>query len=339
MGKALGAIGAVIAVLQIGDWASKQLGDTAAEGEKAAEAVAAFNNSAAGFETSMAAFGGAATTLGSDLNAAFNPTLWDRISHVTMWIASLGGHLPWMAESGDVIDAAQTHFAAFDGALAAMVQSGHAAEAAKAFDNMAQAAAAQGINVDQLRDILPGYTAALRDSGTAAKEVATAVDQTTAAWKAYFAIQADGSDESNRARARDEAAGLRRTDVEIARAREQAAADAMNERAQDALATWNETIAAYQTAKQKLQDLTRARAEEIKAIGSQLTAGGKLNAVFDMNAYAAATDKAKQARLGLADAEKAVREAKGDVKRAKTPEELNAAIAAEAPACAKRSSG
>ena len=99
-----------------------------------------------------------------------------------------------------------------------------------------------------------------------------------------------------------------------------------------ALATWNETITAYNSAKDALKALTDARANEIKAIGDQLTASGHLNSVFDMNAYTAATDRAKTARVGLADAEKAVNAARSDVGKAKTPEELNAAINAEAQA-------
>jgi predicted nucleic acid-binding Zn-ribbon protein len=99
--------------------------------------------------------------------------------------------------------------------------------------------------------------------------------------------------------------------------------------AQAALTTWNETITAYTSAKDALKALTDARAQEIKAIGDQLTASGHLNNVFDMNAYTTSTDRAKTARLGLADAEKAVRDARSNVGKAKTPEELNGAIKAE----------
>jgi hypothetical protein len=165
----------------------------------------------------------------------------------------------------------------------------------------------------------------------------------TPALKAYYAIIADGTDESNRGRARDNAAGVYRTATEIATAAAlaatahaahvAAAAHAANVAvAQAALATWNETITAYTSAKDALKSLTDARAAEIKAIGDQLTASGHLNNVFDTNAYTAATDRAKTARLGLADAEKAVRDARSDVGKAKTPEELNGAINAEAQA-------
>jgi len=54
--------------------------------------------------------------------------------------------------------------------------------------------------------------------------------------------------------------------------------------------------------------------------------------VFDMNAYTTATNRAATARTGLADAEKAVRDARKDVGRARTPEDLNAAVNAEAQA-------
>jgi hypothetical protein len=102
--------------------------------------------------------------------------------------------------------------------------------------------------------------------------------------------------------------------------------------AQAAMEVWNESITAYTSAKEALTSLTDARANEIKAIGDQLTASGHLNSVFDTNASTAATDRAKTARLGLADAEKAVRDARSDVGKAKTPEELNGAINAEAQA-------
>jgi hypothetical protein len=165
----------------------------------------------------------------------------------------------------------------------------------------------------------------------------------TPALKAYYAVIADGTDESNRGRARDNAAGVYRTATEIATAAAlaatahaahlAAAAHAANVAvAQAALATWNETITAYNSAKDALTALTDARANEIKAIGDQLTASGHLNSVFDMNAYATASDKAAQARIGLADAEKAVNAARSDVGKAKTPDELNAAINAEAQA-------
>ena len=276
-------------------------------------------------------FGGKLHDLGAEIEHLDNPGVFQRVEDFFGSLAGQGGGQGRNQVLRDII--------LINEAIAQMAAEGDIQGARKALDALEKSALDSGASAEAVHQQYATAEEAIAAAGRAAAatagdmgEVTTAVDQTTAAWKAYFAIQADGHDESNRARARDEAAGLRRTDVEIARARDQAAADAMNQRAQDALATWNDTIAAYQSAKQKLQELTRARADEIRTIGSQLTAGGKLNAVFDMNAYAAATDKAKQARLGLADAEKAVREAKGDVRRAKTPEELNAAIAAEAQA-------
>src|SRR5690606_11532499 len=64
---------------------------------------------------------------------------------------------------------------ALDEPLAHLVQSGRAKEAAEAFAAIAKRAAEQGVSVKELRDILPGYVAAVemaaRESGKAADAV------------------------------------------------------------------------------------------------------------------------------------------------------------------------
>src|SRR5690606_16554222 len=75
----------------------------------------------------------------------------------------------------DSLQKSRERLRALDEALAHLVQSGRAKEAAEAFDAIAKRAAEQGVSVKELHDILPSYVAAIevaaRESGKAADAV------------------------------------------------------------------------------------------------------------------------------------------------------------------------
>lgn len=82
-----------------------------------------------------------------------------------------------LAKSGESLDETRAKVASLDGALAAMVQSGRAEDAAKSWQKLADIAAEQGVSVDQLKKIFPQYTDSLAGAGNAAKDAAGATKQ------------------------------------------------------------------------------------------------------------------------------------------------------------------
>ncbi|MER7361946.1 hypothetical protein [Nonomuraea wenchangensis] len=75
------------------------------------------------------------------------------------------------------VDQLEQKFADMDTALAGMVQSGNADAAAKAFEQLAAQARAQGIPIEKLQQLLPTYSQAVRVAGNASAEAAAGVDQ------------------------------------------------------------------------------------------------------------------------------------------------------------------
>src|SRR5690606_3158843 len=91
------------------------------------------------------------------------------------WQDSLETPRPGQRNTHTSLARTRERVAALDQALAHLVQSGHAKEAAAAFDAIAKRAAEQGVSVKELHDILPSYVAAIevaaRESGKAADAV------------------------------------------------------------------------------------------------------------------------------------------------------------------------
>ncbi|MER6942485.1 hypothetical protein ABT294_00555 [Nonomuraea sp. NPDC000554] len=93
------------------------------------------------------------------------------------WLHPLSEILAILPGIDSEVDRLEQKFTDLDTALAGMVQSGNADMAAKAFDQLAQQAAKQGIPVEKLKELLPTYSQAVRVAGTASAEAAAGVDQ------------------------------------------------------------------------------------------------------------------------------------------------------------------
>lgn len=81
---------------------------------------------------------------------------------------------PW---SG-AVDDSRKQIEQLDSALASLAAGGNAKEAAAAFDVIAERARQQGVSVEQLRDLFPQYTGALRNSAAANKDAGGAIKDT-----------------------------------------------------------------------------------------------------------------------------------------------------------------
>lgn len=135
--------------------------------------------------------GSLAESLGSDLrffasnaDRILRPDLWQRGSDA-IGTLSLG-----LFNFEDGLENAQTVMASFDEELAALVAGGNQDLAAQAFDRLTQIAATQGITVEELTTLLPGYAEALDDVavsealvGDEAEEVTEGVDGSAQAFR------------------------------------------------------------------------------------------------------------------------------------------------------------
>jgi hypothetical protein len=222
---------------------------------------------------------------------------------------------------------AQQSLNQYDDVLAQMVQDGNAASAAQFVKQL-------GLNADEAARILPGYTNAVADAALAQSDLANSIDSGDAAIRrqnAALIAQAD----ANKAAAAAAAAAAREAEAQrkAAAAAAAAAAQAAHQQAgsnalsdlHDATSALNEQVAA-------LRNLQTARSDEITSIDKQVTAGARLTSAFDMSKYTASVDAATAARQRQTDAEKAYAAARADVNKAKTPEELDSAIKAQAQA-------
>lgn len=88
-------------------------------------------------------------------------------------------------------DDAVQFFKTLDNGLSNMAQNGHAKEAAVLFDEVATAAAKQGVSLAQVKDTMPGYTAALDGAGQAAAGVASATALATGVTKTFADTQGE----------------------------------------------------------------------------------------------------------------------------------------------------
>jgi TP901 family phage tail tape measure protein len=82
-------------------------------------------------------------------------------------VAALAGSITGLADSEKRLEAT-------DAALAQLAESGHAAEAQRAFARMAEAAKAQGISLDELKAGMPGYVDVISAAGEASGHAAGA---------------------------------------------------------------------------------------------------------------------------------------------------------------------
>ena len=114
--------------------------------------------------------GETARLLGDDMSK-LETALYD-VGESGAWVGftrGAAGVIESMTGLGDVMDDSLTkskdRINALDQALAGMVQAGNAEQARAVFDKVAESAAKQGVSVQELEAILPGYTAAVEVAG------------------------------------------------------------------------------------------------------------------------------------------------------------------------------
>lgn len=141
--------------------------------ESAADAVPSVDTLTKGL-TDLARTGSGVLTSASDETVSFadalgrltDPSVTDRLNDFWGFLGSGG-------DAGPELVAMRKYVENIDTALANMVNSGHADDAAAAFALMAKDAEAQGRSIDDVKALLPGYTAAVAGAGSAS---ATAAD-------------------------------------------------------------------------------------------------------------------------------------------------------------------
>ena len=110
-------------------------------------------------------------SLGDALNATFDPSVGQRAENVVGSIRSL-----WTDDNLSSMGVAAQRFKDIDAQLSGLVTGGNAGEAARQFQQISDYAKAQGVNIDDLKSKLPGYTEALAGVDNSAKLAATSTD-------------------------------------------------------------------------------------------------------------------------------------------------------------------
>lgn len=143
--------------------------------EAAAEAVPGVDMLTKGL-SDLARTGSGVLTDASDETISFadalgrltDPSVTDRLNDFWGFVGSGG-------DAGPELVAMRKYIENIDTALANMVNSGHADDAAAAFALMAKDAEAQGRSIDDVKALLPGYTAAVAGAGAASSTAADGV--------------------------------------------------------------------------------------------------------------------------------------------------------------------
>ncbi|WP_435589666.1 phage tail tape measure protein [Micromonospora aurantiaca (nom. illeg.)] len=108
---------------------------------------------------------------------------WSSISR------GIGGTVEGLTGMGSVMNDSLTksreRLAGLDAALSQMVQAGNGQQAAAVFDQIAQRARAQGVSVEELKRVLPGYAAAIETAAGATKDAAAPTQDLTGKTKEY----------------------------------------------------------------------------------------------------------------------------------------------------------
>jgi hypothetical protein len=239
------------------------------------------------------------------------------------WYMQLDAAASSLLGISDGFSQSQQAVAAYDALLADMVANGNAKTAADFVKQL-------GLNAEQTARILPGYTNAVADAALAQTDLANSIDSGDAAIRrqnAALVAQADAN-KAAAAEAKKHAAELKAQ----AKAHEAAALAARKQNASNNLSDLRDAVSLLNQEVSALNSLKQARTDEIHQIDQQVTANARLTSAFDQNKYTSAVDAATAARQRQTDAEKAYAAARADVNKAKTPEELDSAIKAQAQA-------
>jgi TP901 family phage tail tape measure protein len=125
-------------------------------------------------------FGADSKDLDRALNGLANHGFAHASDAVTDWVLGIAG-------VSSPLDDAKTKVSALDQALAAMVKDGHAADAMAYLEARSKAT---GVSVDDLKKLLPAFSAALQTTGTAGDQAAAGAGNAAAATKKYTSAAA-----------------------------------------------------------------------------------------------------------------------------------------------------
>lgn len=175
-GRAAAKAGAAFALLEVGVIILGKLQDAALDGVPGVEELtgALLQVNEAAIADKLPRLGENLEFVGAQIRRLADPSLGDQTSKLFANIATLGQMDP--AKLRD----AQQNIGGLDQALAGLVQSGHEAEALKAFDVIAAAAQRGGASIEQIRESLPQYRDALAGVKNESTLAASATDELTA---------------------------------------------------------------------------------------------------------------------------------------------------------------
>ena len=131
--------------------------------------------------------------LDDTLRSAIDPSWFEDAQHKAssfIETATIG-----MVSLGEPVRIAEERLSELDAVLSSLESGGRGKEAARIFDDIARAAAAQGLNVDELRDKLPQYSEALAGTHNAQKLAAGSADGVREGMSKIESAAADAKDE------------------------------------------------------------------------------------------------------------------------------------------------
>jgi len=173
VGKAAGVTAASIYALSIAsDKVRDFTGNTVKGSQESADALLSVGDAAGFTSDEIKKFGGAGASLKEILDGIFNRDLIGNANGFVTTVSSLGGVLPWADE--DVVKQGERFFESVDSGLVQLASSGRADEAARKFQLITDAAREQGISIDQIQKLLPGYSLSLETLNGAATGAAGA---------------------------------------------------------------------------------------------------------------------------------------------------------------------
>lgn len=176
--RSVGAAGAALAGLAVAGSAMQTVWDQAAgAGDDATAALERYIAAGKNAEDVPFVLSHGFEHLQSSVAWAMDPGAWKTIREGFAEIGTGFG-----LYGGTQQDEAQSFFDTLDKGLTGLVQNGKAKEAAKLFQQVASAAKDQGKTLDQVKGVLPQYSAAIDATGASSSEAAQATAQLTEAW-------------------------------------------------------------------------------------------------------------------------------------------------------------
>lgn len=179
LGRAFGALAVGMTALGIFESGTTALGveRLTEKFRESADAADAFNRALSGNASNgWGRVSADVNSLGDALRYSFEPGVLDNIDDGIGKFKEIFG-----AENVSNIQRSKAAIGELDQVLAGLVSSGQADEAARIFADLGREAAKQGVDVEKLKTILPGYTEAVAGAGNKAAAAATGTEEMAAA--------------------------------------------------------------------------------------------------------------------------------------------------------------